>query len=168
MTDESKPKLFNVDGDTYDGDYKSDLLEQYKLYVLSAENVSTRRVSTVRYLLTANAALVALYGFQTILVDGVYRMIPVGIAGLVVSTLSYFIIKSYRDLNQAKYTIIGEIEKTLPLAMFDYEWWLARGEQDPRYRPVSEIEQWIPIVFFVLHLIAIAFAVFVQISGIAD
>ena len=61
-----------------------------------------QRVSTARYLLIANAALVTLCGFQTILIEGVHRIIPIAPADLVFSTLSYFIIKSYRDLNQAK------------------------------------------------------------------
>ena len=75
MTDESNVELFNADSDTYDSNVRFDLPEQYRLYVLSAENVSARRVSTARYLLTANAALVTPCGFQTILVEGVYRII---------------------------------------------------------------------------------------------
>ena len=51
--------------ESYGDSFVSDLLEQYKLYVQSAENVSSRRVTSNRYLLTINAALVALYGLQS-------------------------------------------------------------------------------------------------------
>ena len=36
----------------YGDSFRSDLLEQYKLYVQSAENVSARRVASSRYLLS--------------------------------------------------------------------------------------------------------------------
>ena len=58
-------------GDEYGESFGTHILEQYKVYVQSAENVSarrvqsTRRVQSSRYLLTLNAALVALYGLQS-------------------------------------------------------------------------------------------------------
>ena len=48
--------------EAYGDSFSTDLLEQYKLYMQSAENVSSCRVISNRYLLTINAALVALYG----------------------------------------------------------------------------------------------------------
>ena len=54
--------LINKTKKTYGDTFGPDLLEQYKLYVQSAENISVRRVASNRYLLTLNAALVALYG----------------------------------------------------------------------------------------------------------
>ena len=51
--------------ESYRESFKADLLEQCKMYVQSAENVSARRVASNRYLLTINAALVALYGLQS-------------------------------------------------------------------------------------------------------
>ena len=44
--------------------FTSHLLEQYKLYVQSAENVSSRRVASGRFMLTLSVAIVALYGLQ--------------------------------------------------------------------------------------------------------
>ena len=62
MGGESDNSLFQFTGETYKGSFGTDLLEQYKLYVQSAENVSARRIASSRYLLTLNVALVALYG----------------------------------------------------------------------------------------------------------
>ena len=58
MDDEPAEHLIHNTKETYGDAFGSDLLEQYKLYVQSAENVSARRVASSRYLLTLNAALV--------------------------------------------------------------------------------------------------------------
>ena len=65
MDDKPAKQLLRCDRESYGDSFTSDLLEQYKLYVQSAENVSARRVASSRYLLTLNAALVALYGVQS-------------------------------------------------------------------------------------------------------
>ena len=62
MPERSAECLIRHAKESYCGSFNVDLLEQYKLYVQSAENVSARRVASSRYLLTINAALVALYG----------------------------------------------------------------------------------------------------------
>ena len=159
MPDDRDSDLFNHTSGSYDGSFKADLLEQYKLYVQSAENVSARRVSTVRYLLTVNAAIVALYGFQAANLDQIYLLIPVATAGLVVSVISHLIVRSYRNLNTLKFRVIHEIEQHLPLALYDYEWQIVERGHGSVYRPVSHIELWIPIVFLVLHISALAYAV---------
>ena len=65
MDDKARELLISQAEEASGESFKSDLLEQYKLYVQSAENVSARRVASNRYLLALNAALVALYGLQT-------------------------------------------------------------------------------------------------------
>ena len=64
MTNSSDEELSLFTKETYDGSFNAALLEQYKLYAQPAENVSARRVPSSRYLLTVNAALVALYGLH--------------------------------------------------------------------------------------------------------
>ena len=53
MSTGSGDSLFQFGAEDYGGSFKADLLEQYKLYVQSAENVSARRVQSSRYLLTS-------------------------------------------------------------------------------------------------------------------
>ena len=50
--------------DAYGETFTTDLLEQYKLYVQSAEQVSARRLASSRLLLALNAGLAALYGIR--------------------------------------------------------------------------------------------------------
>ena len=64
MSDQPNASLFNHSEESYGDSFNAHLLEQYKLYVQSAENVSARRIASSRYLLTLNAAIVALYGLQ--------------------------------------------------------------------------------------------------------
>ena len=153
MSGESGNGLFQCTVEDYEGSFKADLLEQYKLYVQSAENVSARRVQSSRYLLTLNAALVALYGFQSAGFGQNYWALVVPVVGIAVSLLWYLIIKSHADLNRVKFNVIHEFERHLPAAMYRYEWRLAEDGKGKSYRAVTAIEKWIPILFAILHVV---------------
>ena len=153
--------------ESYGESFKADLLEQYKLYVQSAENVSSRRVISNRYLLTINAALVALYGLQSANFGQGYWTLLIPVVGIPVSLLWYLIIKSHADLNRIKFDVIHELEHRLPAAMYRYEWKLAEEGQGKTYRAVTTIERWIPILFAVLHVV-LAIMIILAIAGIMD
>ena len=153
--------------DSYGDSFKSDLLEQYKLYVLSAENVSARRVISNRYLLTINAALVALYGLQSANFGQGYWTLLIPVIGIPVSLLWYLIIKSHADLNRIKFDVIHEFEQHLPAAMYKHEWLLAEEGQGTTYRAVTKIERWIPILFAGLHVVLTVMVV-LAIVGVVD
>lgn len=76
MSGDGAENLFSHTRETYGESFSTDLLEQYKLYVLSAENVSARRIASSRYLLTLNTALVALYGLQSATLDHMFGRFP--------------------------------------------------------------------------------------------
>ncbi len=143
--------LVRFTDESYGGSFNADLLEQYKLYVQSAENVSGRRVASSRYLLTLNVALVALYGFQYAGFGQSYWALLIPVIGIPVSLLWYLIIKSHADLNRIKFGVIHEFEQHLPAAMYEYEWELADNGEGKSYRAVTTIERWIPILFGILH-----------------
>ena len=153
MTDRREYTLIRYTADTYNGSFSNDVLEQYKLYVQSAENVSARRIASSRYLLTLNVALIALYGFQSSSFSPGWLTISVPILGVLVSVLWDRIIQSHKDLNNVKFKIIHELELKLPAAIYAHEWWLAEGGRGKAYRSVTDIERWIPLVFLGLHLV---------------
>ena len=153
MTGPSGETLFRYTKETYDGSFSADLLEQYKLYVQSAENVSARRVASSRYLLTLNAALIALCGFQSSNPGPGWWTMLVPILGVLVSVLWHRIIKSHRDLNAVKFEIIHELEQLLPASLYAHEWRLAEGGRGKIYRSVTDIERWIPVAFLGLHVV---------------
>ena len=167
MSCQSGDGLLHHSKETYGDSFSTDLLEQYKLYVQSAENVSARRVVSNRYLLTLNAALVALYGLQSAGFGQSYWTLLVPVIGIPVSLLWYLIIKSHADLNRIKFDVIHEFEQHLPAAMYKYEWQLAEEGHGKAYRAVTTIERWIPILFAALHVV-LAIMVILAIAGVLD
>ena len=153
MDDKPAQRLIHHSKEDYGDSFGSDLLEQYKLYVQSAENVSSRRVTSNRYLLTINAALVALYGLQSASFGQSYWTLLIPVIGIPVSLLWYLIIKSHADLNRIKFDVIHQFEQHLPAAMYRHEWRLAEEGQGTAYRAVTKIERWIPILFAGLHVV---------------
>ena len=156
MADQSDGALFRYTKETYSGSFEEIVLEQYKLYVQSAENVSTRRVASSRYLLTLNVALVALYGYQSSNLDSNWWIMLIPVLGTLVSVLWYRIIKSHKDLNVVKFEVIHELEQHLPAVLYTHEWRLVEEGRGKLYRSVTDIERWIPLAFLALHLVLLA------------
>ena len=126
MVSQERESAIHQTADAYGGSFHADLLEQYKVYVQSAENVSARRVASSRYLLALNAALVALYGVQSAgFGQSYWTLLLVPLIGLPVSLLWYRIIKSHAGLNRVKFDVIHKLEEHLPAAIYKYEWQLA-------------------------------------------
>lgn len=165
MSDAAAKRLIHHPRESYEGSFNADLLEQYKLYVQSAENVSARRVASSNYLLTLNTALVALYGLQSASFGESYWTLLVPVIGIPVSLLWLLIIKSHADLNRVKFDVIHEFEQHLPAAMYKYEWQLAGGGQGKAYRAVTAIERQIPFLFTALHA-GLAIIITLEIIGV--
>ena len=168
VSEKSDKGLIQQDKASYGDSFVPDLLEQYKLYVQSADNASERRIASNRYLLTLNAALIAAYGFQSPFTERVIFVVPLAVAGIALSVLSYSIIKSFRDLNAIKFKIILELEIYLPAALYTCEWQLAQEGHGESYRPTTHIEKWMPILFLVLHVTALAMSIAFAIFGLPD
>ena len=153
--------------ESYGESFKADLLEQYKLYVLSAENVSARRVTSNQYLLTLNAALIGLYGLQSASFGQGYWTLLIPAMGVLVSMVWFQIIKSHANLNSVKFQLIHEIELHLPAVLYQHEWQLADQGRGKTYRAVTAIERWIPILFGALHVV-LAVMIALAIAGVVD
>lgn len=133
-------------------EYHAHLLEQYKLYVEMADKISDRRQSANSYFLTVNSALLAFVGYVTTKDASDYLWL-LGIAGGALSYLWYRIVRSYRDLNTAKFLVVHAIEKRLPLNPYDAEWEaMGSGKNSKLYKPVTHVEIGVPWVFFMLHV----------------
>lgn len=159
--------LIHMSQEAYGDSFRTVLLEQYKLYVQSAENVSARRVASSRYLLTLNAAFIALYGLQSASFGQSYWTLLIPVVGITVSVLWCLIIKSHANLNRVKFEVIYEFERCLPAEMYRYEWYLAEEGKGKTYKTVTTLEQWIPILFLVLH-VGLAIMIILAVAGILD
>lgn len=131
--------------------------EQYKMFVDSAEKVSDNRMSANNYFLTVNTALISLTGLlitSKVLLLNFNVMKLIGVLGLIICVIWFFIVLSYKQLNSGKFKIIHRIEKKLPLHLYADEWIeLGEGKDAKKYIPLSHIELAVPIVFFFLYLI---------------
>src|SRR6266567_3262756 len=152
MSEDAKPSLLSVSSAEYGPLYHQHLFEQYKLYVDSADHISQRRSSTNSFLLTVNASLVTLYGLASHLRASAAWQLLVPISGLLVSLAWFSLVENYRSLNSVKFEVIHQLEKKLPVCLYRYEWKLLEEGQGKIYKPVTHIEQWIPLVFALLYL----------------
>ena len=167
MSDAATEHLIHQTREGYGSSFNADLLEQYKLYVQSAENVSARRLASSQYLLTLSAALIALYGLQSASFGTNCWTLLIPAIGIPVSLLWRSIIKSHADLNSLKFELIHEFEQHLPAAPYRYEWFLAEKGQGKAYRAVTTLERRIPVLFTALH-VALAIIIILGIAGILD
>lgn len=149
-------------GSAYENDlpgYQSHLLDQYRLYIEMADKISDRRQNANSYFLSVNTAVLAFVGYITTQPSGEYLWL-LALAGVVICYLWYRLVRSYRDLNGAKFRVAHLLEKSLPARPYDYEWIeLGEGHSPDLYKPVSHIEMGVPWVFMGLHLYVFAHTV---------
>lgn len=131
--------------------YQAHLIEQYKLYVEMADRISSRRQTANSYFLSINTALLSFVGYVGVKDSSGYLWL-IAVAGIALSYLWYRLIRSYQDLNTAKFKVVHEIEKRLPLSPYDAEWGaMGRGANPKLYKPFTHIETGVPWVFVVLY-----------------
>lgn len=162
MTDDLSTKLWNEHADAADYStahegYYSIILEQYKLYVEMADRVSARRAIANTYFLSLNTSVVAAVGllWSTTLSNTFRWWLVIPFMALVVQCFAWFyIVRSYRQLNSAKYRVVGALEERLPASPYWKAEWSALGEgrERSRYWPLTHLEQWLPITFGVIYL----------------
>lgn len=151
MTPEPQPSLRAV---------PPDVLELYKLSVEMADRVSARRGQANQFYLTLQSALLgvpAIVTFGGAAFDPLRAML-LALVGAITSVTWWLQLRSYRDLNRAKFDVINQIERDyLPLQPFNDEW--ASLKQDPlptwrtRYAELGTVERFVPVAFFVLEVV---------------
>ena len=153
MTEPDKRSVFRSSAEAYGESFTTHLLEQYKLYVNSADNVSLRRVTSNRYLLAISAALVALYGAQSTAWGHDYWMVLIPAIGIASAWFWIQIIDSHSALNATKFKIIHEFEQHLPATPFKSEWIDVQSATSAKYKEVTKIERAIPLTFIGVHIV---------------
>lgn len=144
----------SISQEEYGEAYKPHLLEQYKLYVEMTDRISSRRQSANSFFLSVNTAIIAIvsyinFGSKT--ASDFYWLIS--LAGITLCFMWYRLIRSYKDLNSAKFKVIHELEALLPVSPYDMEWQkVGRGENSKLYLPFTHIEIFIPWVFLFIHV----------------
>jgi hypothetical protein len=143
-----------------DEQYREHILEQYKLYVEMADRISGRRDVANAFFLTLNGLFLGAAGA---LIDRGYVFSPKWalLFPLAVLLLECFfwwrLIFSYKQLNGAKFNIVGEFESRLPASPYRNAEWLhllKEGKERKVYWPITHLESKIPAMFAVGYIIA--------------
>jgi hypothetical protein len=137
------------------------ILEQYKLYVEMADRISARRALANAFFLSLNTATLTAAGalWQSKSLTSWLLVLPLGLL-LVQNAAWFWLVRSYRQLNTAKYVVIGMLEERLPASPYWRAEWKALGEGRDKalYWPLTHLEQWLPVTLAALDVLGFVFA----------
>lgn len=153
----------DVSEDNYarNGKYQDHLFQQYKLYAEMADRISQRRNLANTFFLTLHTLILGVAGFvyEQAEIPANRFVIIIPLVGVLALCFAWWkLVKSYRQLNTAKFKVIGEFEKRLPSSPYWSAEWKALGEgKDPKlYTPLTAVETWVPVIFGLLYIFAAA------------
>lgn len=138
-------------------------LEQYRIYLHVFNSTNERRQKSNEFFLGLNAAIVGILGYvETKSIphaNVIFMLIP--FVGISIGYCWYKIIKSYKQLNKAKFEVLHNLEQKLPIKLFETEWHiLGKGKDKKKYNPLSETEKIIPITFMLLYILILIASIF--------
>lgn len=129
--------------------YAEHRLRLYEIYERSVHGISDRRQIANSFYLTICTAIV---GFEVQSGQNVLLVV----AGIAICALWLRAIKSYRDINSAKFRVIHELEASLPMRPYTAEWDLLEGGKNPHvYKTFASIEGVVPWIFAILMVAAL-------------
>ncbi|PID48095.1 MAG: hypothetical protein CR967_01430 [Proteobacteria bacterium] len=141
------------------------LLEQYKLYASSADDMTKRRTEMNKMYL---AMILALFTVGTFLgskeildkFDAYTMLVLLSLIGIALSITWYVNIDSYKRLNKAKFNVIHKMEEELSFMCFKEEYILLKSQHTnkKKYKNLTKVEKYLPIffgiIFFVILMIS--------------
>ncbi len=152
--DSGEYKVFNQGIDSID---KSILLEQYKVFLQTSEDLVSRRQNVNNFYISINSALMAAFGIILALdILPIYKFftgILLSVVGIILSISWIKLLASYGDLNSSKMKIISYIEKQLPASLYDAEWAVLSDKLNKRkYVSFTNSEKRVPILFILVYI----------------
>lgn len=140
------------------------IMEQYKLYVDMADRISQRRAEANKYYISILSGILIVLaiifekGSDHELQTLILRM--VSIVGVLICSVWFVNLQSYRQLNSGKFKVIHEMEKSLPFSCYDREWQILKeGRNYRQYFPLTHIEKYIPLIFAIPYIILYFFVI---------
>lgn len=152
-----------MDRQSYGENYQSHLLEQYKLYIEMADRISSRRVQMNRFYISLLSGLIAIISvfvntdFFPKLQGTKLQYITLfllGLLALIFCWVWHSNIHSYKQLNSAKFKVISEIEKHMPLSIYKIEWEILKKDREYKvYMEQTLVEKYVPFLLAIPYLI---------------
>lgn len=142
------------------------LLEQYKFFAKTADDITVRRLQTNKFYLAILLGLFTIAGFLNkngltgiTILDRDVILILISIIGMALSTIWYINIESFKLLNTAKFKVILQMEKELPCQCFGKEWEYRIGEDESKAYPIfTKIEKFLPIMMGIIYFMVLLVA----------
>jgi hypothetical protein len=136
-------------------DDKNSKFAMFEVYLATAEKVSDRRAQANSWMLSVNSAIVALYGYlqSDKLASAPQKMVwlwAIPAAGAIVCLAWSALLKSYRELNRAKFAVLAELEAGLSASPTTRE---REIYKEHGRRSLSQVESLIPGCFVLLYVI---------------
>lgn len=139
------------------------IIEQYKAYLQTSEDVISRRQSVSNFYVTVNSTLITILSAVVALINGLgkdYSLLITVISCYFVPILGILLclnwrrlIYSYGQLNAAKMKVISALEKKLPFNIYDVEWKVQTDKLGKRkYISFTNIEKLIPMIFVFIYV----------------
>lgn len=123
-----------------DYDFINVALEQWKTCANLANSISSRRDNINNLFVTLNLALIA----ATSAIHSLMSLI-VSIVGVAFCIVWHYSITYYRNLNKAKFSVILEIEESLPFQAFKKEEEIYN--KGKKFHEGTVLEKFLPIIF---------------------
>ena len=153
------------------------LLEIYKLHSELADRVSQRRQAANRQYISLHVGLFVLvaatlrFGFGDVPVPAV--LVALSVFGVALSAAWAVEIRSYRQLNREKFSVLHHLESSLPFQFFKLEWDRslrsreiddanAPAHKDNDYWRLTHVENGLPIIFILLYFSAAFYSLCIQ------
>lgn len=144
-------------------DEKQELLEIYKLHAELADSVSKQRSTANSFYMLVLSGLAVLFSAFLQRKNGVplgWLMIGFGLFGMLLASAWYIVIRSFRQLNTAKFKALHELEEKLTYPFFKREWdLLAEGRERKTYWKLTVVETFVPAIFFVCFAVLLGIGI---------
>ncbi len=145
--------------------YYNHILEQYKMYVEMADRISARRNLANAFFLTLHTTILAVIGFafeQVNMINPIWLAVFPFAGIITLCVVWWWLLLSYRQLNSAKYKVVGQLEQKLPASPYWSAEWkeLGEGKDIKKYLPLTALENYVPLVFGLCYLMILLYLIF--------
>lgn len=150
---------------SHDKEYIGRIMEQYKIYQKTSEDLVERRQNVNSFYITVNSAIVAVFGVILGLADypsNTFVIIIMAVIGIILDISWIKLLEAYGVLNSAKMKVICMLERELPIRLYDTEWMVMSDKLNlKKYVSFTDSEKRIPkILIGVYSFIIIADVLF--------
>ncbi len=141
--------------------HEHELVDQYKIFLQTSEDLVARRQSVNSFYISVNSALVTLVGVVMSLVEmpsKLYVMAFMCLTGIILDISWINILDAYGTLNGAKMKVIHLMEEKLPVALYDSEWKVMSDKlNNKKYVSFTNSEKRIPRIFETVYIVCLIF-----------